>query len=263
MSQSHFLPLMADCAVDTNSQMHRGIATYRLLTGVPPADADIAIDSNFDRHVLASILAAATMDGGFLPEKTGLSRLELAALLEQYFPSVEIKLAERLSVFKCEEDEEIAMLRDLLLEQRSMEGDIGHWLAAMIARRAIEPGHLWQALGLRNRSELSRLLSRHFAPLAARNVNNMRWKRFFYRMLCENEGLVMCTTPVCNQCEDFNICFDEESGESRMAERRRDFLLQAARPVVAGDWPTELPQRSAIAPSSEKASPDLVSRAGG
>ncbi|MBB4424067.1 nitrogen fixation protein NifQ [Bradyrhizobium sp. CIR48] len=263
MSEAHFLPLRAACAVDANSQMHRGIATYSLLTGVPPADADIAIDSNLDRHVLASILAAATMDGGSLPEKAGLCGLELAALLEQYFPSLEIKLAEQLSAFKCEEDDEIAMLRDFLLKQRSTEGDIGRWLAAMIARRAIEPDHLWEALGLRNRGELSRLLSRHFAPLAVRNVNNMRWKRFLYRMLCEDEGLVMCTTPVCTQCVDFNLCFGEESGESRMAERRRDFLLQAARPVVAGDWPSELPQGSAIAPSSEKASPDLVSRAEG
>nr|WP_246510403.1 nitrogen fixation protein NifQ [Bradyrhizobium glycinis] len=216
-------------AVDTNSWMHWGIETYRLLTGAPPADSDIATDSNFDRHILASILVAATMDGGSLPEKTGLSRHELAALLEQYFPSVEVKLAEQLSAPKWEGDDEITMLRDLLLKQRSTEGDIGSWLAAMIARRAIEPGHLWQALGLRNRGELFRLLSRHFAPLATRNVNNMRWKRFFYRMLCENEGLVMCKAPVCKQCDDFNLCFGEESGESRMAERRRDVLLPAAR----------------------------------
>ncbi|WP_375778995.1 nitrogen fixation protein NifQ [Bradyrhizobium sp. ma5] len=236
MPEAHFLSLMAACVVDANSQMHRGIATYRLLTGVPPADADIATDSNFDCHVLASILAAATLDGGPLPEKAGLSGHELAALLEQYFPSVEINLPEQLLAFKCDENEEIAMVRDLLLKQRSTKGDIGRWLAAMIARRAIEPDHLWEGLGLRNRAELSRLLSRHFAPFAVRNINNMRWKRFFYRMLCEDEGLVMCTTPVCTQCNDFNLCFGEESGESRMAERRRDFLLQAARPPVDGDW---------------------------
>ena len=75
---------------------------------------------------------------------------------------------------------------------------------------------------------------RHFAPLASRNTKNMRWKRFFYRSLCEDDGLVMCTTPVCTQCNDFNLCFGDESGESRMAERRRDVLLQAAAmPAVA------------------------------
>nr|WP_229167796.1 nitrogen fixation protein NifQ [Bradyrhizobium oropedii] len=228
---------MAACAVDASREVQRGIATYRALTGVPPEDADIATDSNFDRHVLASILAAAAMDGGPLPEKAGLSGHELAGLLQHYFPSVEVKISEQLLAFKCDENDEIAMVRDLLLKQRSTEGHIGRWLAAMIARRAIEPDHLWEDLGLRNRGELSRLLSRHFAPLAARNVNNMRWKRFFYRSLCEDEGLVMCTTPVCTQCNDFNLCFGEESGESRMAERRRDFLLQAAGSIVGGDWP--------------------------
>ncbi|MTV18274.1 nitrogen fixation protein NifQ [Bradyrhizobium elkanii] len=204
---------------------------------MPPEEADITTDSNFDCHVLASILAAASMDGGPLPEKAGLSGHELSALLENYFPSVGVKISEQLLAFKCDENDEIAMVRDLLLKHRSTEGRIGGWLAAMIARRAIEPDHLWEDLGLRNRDELSRLLSRHFALLAARNNNNMRWKRFFYRSLCEDEGLVMCTTPVCTQCNDFNLCFGEESGESRMAERRRDVLLQAARPVSGVDWP--------------------------
>ncbi|MFB9267573.1 nitrogen fixation protein NifQ [Bradyrhizobium erythrophlei] len=236
MLEAQFVPFVAACATDAISQVHGGIATYRLLTGTHPADADITGDSNFDRHVLASILAAATMDGGPVPEKAGLTGQELALLLEQYFPSVQIKAEEQLLHFKCNENDEFAMVHDLLLGQRSTEGDIGRWLAAMIARRAIEPNHLWEDLGLRNRGELSRLLSRHFAPLAARNINNMRWKRFFYRTLCEDDGLVMCTTPVCTQCNDFNVCFGDESGESRMAERRREVLLRAAGPVV-GDWP--------------------------
>ncbi|ANW05874.1 molybdenum processing protein [Bradyrhizobium icense] len=205
-----------------------------MLTGADPADADITSDSNFDRHVLASILAAATMDGGLVSEKVGLSGHELAELLEQYFPSIRINAEELLLRVERNESDEAAILRDLLLAQRSTEGDIGNWLAGMIARRAIEPNHLWEDLGLRGRGELSRLLGRHFAPLAARNINNMRWKRFFYRRLCEDDGLVMCTTPVCTQCNDFNLCFGDESGESRMAERRREVLLQAAVPVAAG-----------------------------
>ena len=116
-------------------------------------------------------------------------------------------------------------MRDLLLAHRSSEDDIGRWLAAMIARRAMEPNHLWEDLGLRDRSELTRLLSRHFAPIAARNTKNMRWKRFFYRALCESDGFVMCTTPVCTECRDFDLCFGDESGESRMAGRRREATL--------------------------------------
>ncbi|WP_244547296.1 nitrogen fixation protein NifQ [Bradyrhizobium sp. Gha] len=249
---------MAIGAAASNSQLHEGVAAYRLLTGEAPADANITTDANLDRHVLASILAAATMDGGSLLEKVGLSGVELAALLEQYFPSTTINGGEQAWRSNGEDHEEIAMLRDLLLKERSTQGDIGRWLAAMIARRAMEPDHLWEALGLRNRGELALVLSRHFGPLAARNVNNMRWKRFFYRMLCENEGVVMCTTPVCDQCSEFNVCFGEESGESRMAERRCDLLLQeAARPVVDGDPSSEQPKWSEIASSSDKATPDL------
>jgi nitrogen fixation protein NifQ len=206
---------------------HSGIATYHLLTGCDPVEADIAHDHDFDRHVLASILGAAAMEGEAVAERAGLAADELALLVTQYFPFARDKLAAWGEPAGVPEDDEVAMVRDLLLAQRSSEGNVGRWLAAMIARRAMEPNHLWEDLGLRERSELSRMLARHFAPLAARNTRNMRWKRFFYRMLCEDDGFVMCTTPICTQCNDFDLCFGEESGESRMAERRREFLLHA------------------------------------
>ncbi len=202
---------------------HAGIAFYRLLTGCNPAEADIGDDHDFDRHVLACILAAAAMDGGPLAEHAGLSEQELKELLAQRFPAAMVRAVTWMSISKSIDDETV-MVRDLLLGQRSTEGEVGRWLASMVARRAMEPNHLWEDLGLRERPELSRLLARHFAPLAARNTRNMRWKRFFYRMLCEDDGFVMCTTPVCTQCNDFDLCFGEESGESRMAERRREFL---------------------------------------
>jgi nitrogen fixation protein NifQ len=216
---------------------HAGIAFYRLLTGCDPAEADIRADDDFDRHVLASILAAAVMDGGPLAERVGLSEQDLNDLLARNFPSAMVRAFAWLPRSASGSEDETIMVRDLLLAQRSTAGDVGHWLAAMVARRAMEPNHLWEDLGLRERSELSRLLARHFAPLAQRNTANMRWKRFFYRMLCEDDGFVMCTTPVCTECNDFDLCFGEESGESRMAERRREILRgdgergDAARPA--------------------------------
>ncbi|WP_430648238.1 nitrogen fixation protein NifQ [Bradyrhizobium guangxiense] len=203
---------------------HAGIEFYRLLTGCEPAEADIRADADFDRHVLASILAAAVMDGGPVAERAGLSEQEFNDLLAGCFPSATLRAFAWMPKPASGIDDEAIMVRDLLLAQRSTEGDVGYWLAAMVARRAMEPNHLWEDLGLRERPELSRLLMRHFAPLATRNTGNMRWKRFFYRMLCEDDGFVMCTTPVCTQCNEFDLCFGEESGESRMAERRREFL---------------------------------------
>jgi nitrogen fixation protein NifQ len=100
----------------------------------------------------------------------------------------------------------------------------GSWLqrhlAAMIARRCKQPHHLWQDLGLNNRGELSLLMSRHFAGLAARNRNDMKWKKFLYRMVCRSEGFSLCLSPVCSECDDFANCFGAEDGESLLARLR-------------------------------------------
>lgn len=225
---SSFPPVPANAG-----DIHPGRAFYRQLTGHDPAEADIRDDHDFDRHVLASILAAAVMDGGPLAERAGIDEQDLNRLLSQCFPSAGVRAVAWIARLDAAGDDEMIMVRDLLLAQRSTDGEVGRWLAAMVARRAMEPNHLWEDLGLRERAELSRLLVRHFAPLAARNTRNMRWKRFFYRMLCEDDGFVMCTTPVCTQCNDFELCFGEEDGESRMAERRREFLRSTVDPVEA------------------------------
>jgi nitrogen fixation protein NifQ len=215
------------------------VANYRALTGVTPADAVIEDDSSFDRHVLASILAVAAAEEGAVAERAGLAAGDLGAVFAQWFPLVRHIDTDWYQAVRTEDDE-VAMVRDLLLGQRSSAGDAGRWLAAMIARRAVEPNHLWEDLGLRDRSELSRLLTRHFGPLAIRNTRNMRWKRFFYRMLCEDDGMVMCTTPVCTQCNDFQLCFGDESGESRMADRRRVAMqVTDVAPVISHALPPE------------------------
>ncbi len=212
---------------------HVGTAAYRLLTGCHPTDASVDDDLSFDRHVLASILAVAAMEEGAMAARAGLAAADLVSLMTQWFPVVCGSGIAWFTQDKDTDDDEVAMVRDLLLAHRSSEGDLGRCLAAMIARRAMEPNHLWEDLGLRDRSELTRLLSRHFGPIAARNTQNMRWKRFFYRALCESDGFVMCTTPVCTECRDFDLCFGEESGESRMADRRREAALRATLPAIA------------------------------
>ncbi|RJF66133.1 nitrogen fixation protein NifQ [Rhodopseudomonas palustris] len=199
---------------------------YRALTGMMPAEAQIDDDRAFDRHVLASILSAAITEPGAITKRCGLSSDEFTALIIAHFAHVSVLLSV-LALDEAEIDDEAAMLRDLLLKHRSTTGEVGRWLAAMVARRAIEPEHLWEDLGLRDRSELTRLLNRHFAPLAQGNTRNMRWKRYFYRKLCEDDGLVMCSTPSCAQCNDFAECFGDETGESRMAARRREVELAA------------------------------------
>jgi nitrogen fixation protein NifQ len=202
-----------------------GVQAYRLLTGCDPADAATDDDAGFDRHVLASILAVAAMEGGVVAERAGLANNDLIKLIDEQFPAAAGVAASWCAQVEKPDDEETAMVRELLLANRSSQSDISRWLSAMVARRAMESNHLWEDLGLRDREELTRLLDRHFQPIACKNTKNMKWKRFFYRSMCEDDGFLMCSTPVCTQCADFHRCYGDESGESRLAQRRRDAAL--------------------------------------
>ena len=61
-------------------------------------------------------------------------------------------------------------------------------IAEWIARSAMEPEHLWRAMGVSSRAELRALFERHFPALAAENTRDMRWKKFLYKRLCGWSG---------------------------------------------------------------------------
>lgn len=178
----------------------------------------------FDNHCLASILAMALgeRDGGLgtLADGLGLSPDEIVRLVDLRFPGYRLdRLAlDRHPLPRRELEEDL--LRDLLLDNLSGDATVSRWMATLVARRSMRPDHLWQDLGLRCRDELGDLLKRHFLPLHAANTRNMRWKRFFYRRLCEAEGFVLCTAPSCSVCADFAACFDGEDGLSQLARLR-------------------------------------------
>lgn len=171
----------------------------------------------FDTHVAASVLAVGLADGGALGAQTGLDAAALDGLAAALLPARRAALAGLAQAPLPEPQIEQDSVRTLLMQHAGGPAPRTGWFAAMIARRAMEPDHLWQDLGLRNREELNTLLSRHFGPLARKNTDNMKWKRFFYRLICEAEGFVLCATPVCTECADFDMCFGEEDGEARLA----------------------------------------------
>lgn len=175
-----------------------------------------------DLHILVSIITIAAQDA----EKTlplvcvlGLDREEYRKRLQELFP-----LCEELFCGELADPREIAAeeqaIRELLMRFRTPADPLSPLLAALIARRSMRQNHLWQDLGLRNRTELSSLMQRHFAPLARRNHQDMKWKKFFYRMTCSEEGFQLCVAPVCSECCDFDTCFGEESGPSLLARNR-------------------------------------------
>lgn len=83
-------------------------------------------------------------------------------------------------------------------------------MAWLIACASLGDGHLWQDLGLPSRDALSQLIGRWFPALAARNSDNMKWKKFFYRQLCLKEDILICKSPSCAACSDQGLCFGPE-----------------------------------------------------
>ncbi len=186
----------------------------------------------FDAHVVASILSLSLCEAaaeGVRPgERIGLAHEDLRSLVGSVFPAARRQFDGLASTELIPADDE-ACLRELLFRHSSEGSAFEYQLAAMIARRAMRPNHLWQDLGLRNRRELSWLMERHFESLARKNARDMKWKKFLYRMICRDEGFRLCTAPSCSECDDFEHCFGAEDGESLMAQSRRtaDLALHA------------------------------------
>lgn len=178
----------------------------------------------FDIHIVAAILALGISEASAgdrsICEGVGLDRPELVALITDMFPGALVTLESALGDAALVIDDEEQSLREILGMFRASVSHLEGPLVSMIARRCKSPHHLWQDLGLRNRGELSQLMSRHFPRLAEKNKQDMKWKKFLYRMVCGSEGFVLCTAPVCSECDDFKVCFGAEDGESRLAWAR-------------------------------------------
>ncbi|WP_370978108.1 nitrogen fixation protein NifQ [Agaribacterium sp. ZY112] len=101
-------------------------------------------------------------------------------------------------------------LNQLLISARNGEHEVELWLAQIISLASLGSAHLWRALGLQSRSDLKLLLLNNFHSLATKNNKNMRWKKFFYKQLCEQGGHYVCRSPSCESCTSYNECFAEE-----------------------------------------------------
>lgn len=108
-------------------------------------------------------------------------------------------------------DDEFQDLLELLLEYRAVPDAAAARLCHFIATAALGENHLWQDMQLPDRDALSRLLRENFPALAAKNVNNMKWKKFFYRELCARAEVPICKSPHCAACCDYAVCFGPET----------------------------------------------------
>jgi nitrogen fixation protein NifQ len=157
----------------------------------------------------AGVMARA-LETGRRPLIRGMTEYSFQRLLRVCFPGVCLENG-CAAPDDAQTADEFDDLLNLLLDYRGESSQIHDWLSFCIASASMQDQHLWQDMGLPNRAMLSRLLRENFPDLAARNVGDMKWKKFFYRQLCERSGLVLCRSPNCADCSDFPLCFSHES----------------------------------------------------
>jgi len=76
----------------------------------------------------------------------------------------------------------------LLMENATPPDERARFWAVRIAAASLQPVHLFQAMGMTSREELSTVMRERFNPLFLGNTKNMRWKKYLYKRLCGWEG---------------------------------------------------------------------------
>jgi nitrogen fixation protein NifQ len=154
----------------------------------------------------AGIIAQAERSGR-QPWIRGLSDARFKKLLNEYFYTQSLT---NTPVDDSKNADEFEDLCALLLEHRAEPSETLAWLSLAIASAAMGENHLWQDMGLPSRKVLSQLMTTFFPGLAAKNAGDMKWKKFFYRQLCERADVPMCKSPHCADCCDYSVCFGNE-----------------------------------------------------
>ncbi|WP_319533946.1 nitrogen fixation protein NifQ [uncultured Vibrio sp.] len=148
-----------------------------------------------------------------LPLYLGLEKSRFTQVIE--FFGFEVNLANletKQATLRCElmalRTEEYDQLRQLLSQNLANSRPFAEEMAIVISSGCMGSQHLWHDLGLPERVVLTHLFSDYFPTLFTANVNNMRWKRFLYRQLCESGGDYVCRSPSCETCSSYNECFE-------------------------------------------------------
>jgi nitrogen fixation protein NifQ len=105
---------------------------------------------------------------------------------------------------------EFSELLQLLREHRRDDSAATAAVVQTMVAACAGDRHLWEDMQLPDRAALSELIRRHFPTLYHRNTANMRWKKFFYRQLCDRAAARLCRAPSCGACSDYASCFGAE-----------------------------------------------------
>ncbi|MEO5349943.1 MAG: nitrogen fixation protein NifQ [Magnetococcus sp. YQC-3] len=194
----------ADLLPVGRSRPPRQFGLYSVLSGA----ARYSPTGEWLARIISSWLAGETV----LPAHLGLGRPALLDLLGYHFPGIVLPddYPRGCATIDASRAPEREALLELFLDNSSLRAPDAHWLAQIVAAGCLGEDHLWQDLGLWSRNDLSSLLLYGFAPLARRNVRDMKWKKFFYKQLCEAAEIPLCRAPSCEACRDYAGCFGPE-----------------------------------------------------
>jgi nitrogen fixation protein NifQ len=175
-------------------------------------------------RVFASVIQSIAQ-GAIQPPNLGmgLDYDQFSELLDGYFPGGSAEIWD--AGFQAEYSACVSPLAsefedivNILLEHRSHDTRQNEWLAYAVASGCMGSDHLYHDMGLPDRGTLSALLERYFTALFRKNVHNMKWKKFFYKQLCDRAEIIMCPTRNCNSCVDYHHCYTPEGIEPAMAK---------------------------------------------
>ncbi len=165
--------------------------------------------SNHD--ALASMLASWQAGRGMMPDCLGLTRSDFAELIDFLYPGLRVDSFNQPGrQADHDRSDEYHDVLTLLQENRAQRCDSENALAMIVSQACQGQDHLWQDMGLWSRDQLSALMLRNFPSLAQRNTQNMKWKKFIYKQLCNAEGIYTCRAPSCEVCVDYDACFGPE-----------------------------------------------------
>jgi len=199
-------------ADDHGGRIDRRDPFYRALleTPVPPG---IFFE---DRQMFAGLLTLATQENNTFAATLGLKPSDVDKIFAIFFPGYDPDII-RKNIAECsrwqpETNQDVLniLLGHVSRDQTGKRAHISELLAKIIAARAMLPGHLWVAMGFFERPQLTAAIRRHLPTLAIANSKGMRWKRYLFRQACDLNGGVMCQTPNCDDCSDYDFCFAPE-----------------------------------------------------
>ena len=168
-------------------------------------------------QAFAGVIAAIGC-GQIVAPRMGLNASEFSGLLEQCFLSAKPDVL-ALPAIACAAlpREDFNDLLQLLLEYRRDDSDETAWVAHALCSGCMGSDHLYSDMCLPNRQILSDLIAHYFPVLFGKNSGaRMRWKKFFYKQLCDRAEVHLCPAPGCQSCIDRPVCFmpGESAGEA-------------------------------------------------